>query len=334
MAKKAVISPTYLGNFGDSGVFRLDLASSGLPKIRSITIQDDNIISGGTGAASGFDLDALKIASIFTTSPFEAESVAGLDVFTFSNKKVKLSAGFLQPWEIGDNEDWNQDELFGVNGTNVDFAVATFNEIDALDLTGEGGSISIGEGGQITFTLNQALTTDGLYLYVADAGGGNDGFRVEVSTANKVEKPDGLELEGTADDDVINLTKGANKKLGKGDDLIAGQGGNDAIYSGKGNDKILGGEGDDLLDAGIGKDTASGGVGQDTFVIRGGKGQCKIKDFNASDDFIGLVQDLSFGGLDIDQKGKSVLLKDGKDLLAIILTEKVNQIDASVFVDV
>lgn len=49
----ALLNATYLGDVGDSGVFRIDLSTSGLSVIQSIIIEDDKKISGEPGQHLG-----------------------------------------------------------------------------------------------------------------------------------------------------------------------------------------------------------------------------------------------------------------------------------------
>ena len=255
----ALIDSVNLGNTGASGVFRLNLADSGLSSIRFITLEDDNVISGGTGAASGFDLDLIKISTTLVSDPAQVAALPSLNEFTFADSNVSFQPGFLQPRRSDDPESWNQDHLFGANGTSVNFPFATFSALDSVDGAGV-GSLSIGEGGQISFTLNSAISPTGLYLYVADAGGGNDGFRVKVSS-DVVPPSSGLTLVGTSTNDVIDLTQGVNEAVGRGNDIINGGLGNDTISTGSGNDLLNGGQGNDILTGGPGNDQFAFGAG-------------------------------------------------------------------------
>ena len=261
----ASINSVLLGNSGSSGVFRLNLADSGLSSIRYITVEDDNVISGGTGAASGFDLDLIKVSTTLVTDPNQVAALPSLSDFTFADSNVAFQPGFLRAWNQGDPASWNQTDLFGASGSSVDFPFATLSTLDGIGIAGA-GSLSLGEGGRITFTLNDPTSTAGLYLYVADAGGGNDGFQVKVSS-DAVPPSTGLTLVGTTTSDVIDLTQGANASVGLGDDTIDGGVGNDTISTGAGNDTVSGGVGNDVLSGGAGNDILTGGAGNDQFVF-------------------------------------------------------------------
>jgi len=279
----ALINSVYLGDTGDSGVFRLNLADSGLSSIRSITLEDDNIISGGTGAASGFDLDLIKISPTLVSDPAQVAALPSLSAFTFANSNVLFQPGFLQPWQSSDLAIWNQNQLFGTSGASVNFPFATLAVLDGKNAA-DVGAVSIGEGGRISFTLNNPISPTGLYLYIADVGGGNDSFRIKASS-EVGSLSSGLTLIGTSLDDIIDLAQGVNEPIGRGDDTISGgfgddtisggagndylngDGGNDSLNGGTGNDLCNGSDGDDLLTGGEGNDSLTGGLGNDQFII-------------------------------------------------------------------
>lgn len=278
----AFINSVNLGDIGDSGVFRLNLADSGLAAIRSITLEDDNVISGGTGAASGFDLDLIKISTALVSSPAQVAALPSLSAFTFASPTVQFQPGFLQPWQFGDPAIWNQNQLFATSGASVNFPVATLAVLDGADGSGL-GSLSIGEGGRISFTLNAPISPTGLYLYIADVGGGNDGFRLKVSS-EVGSLSAGLTLIGTSSSDVIDLAQGVNEPIGRGNDTVSGGFGNDTISTGSGDD-ILNGDGDsDTLNGGTGNDICNGLDGDD--LINGGTGNDRLTGGLGSDRFI------------------------------------------------
>ena len=278
----AVINSVNLGETGDVGVFRLNLADSGLPSIRSITLEDDNVISGGTGAVSGFDLDLIKVSTTLVTDPSQVAALPSLSAFTFANSNVLFQPGFLQPWRSSDPDIWNQNQLFGTSGGNVNFPVATLSALDGTNGSAA-GALSIGEGGRISFTLNSAISPTGLFLYVGDVGGGNDGFRVKVSS-EVGSLSSGLTLVGTSLDDVIDLAQGANEPVGRGNDTISGGFGNDTIFAGAGNDILNGDSGNDILNGGTGNDICNGFDGDD--LLNGGEGSDTLTGGLGSDRFI------------------------------------------------
>ena len=253
MPQTAYLTPTYIGDVGSSGVFRLDLSSLGLTTVRSIVIRDDNRISGGTGAASGFDLDFITLSNSLTSTASTAASLVGLSVFNFTSG-VTYQRGYMQAWSSGQDAGWNRSYLYGTTpaGGYVS-SIATLGVRDGTDVS-EAGSISLGEGGYIIISLTQAVSTAGLYLYFGDAGGGNDGTFVVVSDQPTVPLDTGIVLTGTSGNDVIRLGTGTNASLGTGDDTIAGSGGNDTIDAGPGLDRLTGNSGIDILTGGAGND--------------------------------------------------------------------------------
>ncbi|NJK68608.1 MAG: hypothetical protein HC941_20645 [Microcoleus sp. SU_5_3] len=99
-------------------------------------------------------------------------------------------------------------------------------------------------------------------------------------------------------------------------DTVFGDRDNDTVFGGKDDDFVRGGKEDDLLfgDLGddrlfgdIGADTLTGGGGRDLFAIGKGTGGVSIagadviEDFTQSEDFLGLINGLSFGDLNVFQ---------------------------------
>jgi Ca2+-binding RTX toxin-like protein len=151
--------------------------------------------------------------------------------------------------------------------------------------------------------------------------------------------PAGMEVTGTAGDDVIyggtgdeTLTaKGGSDYLygDAGNDLLKGGGGNDLLQGGAGNDVLRGGKGQNLLDGGDGDDLIFGGAG--SAFIMGGAGNDTLRvgsgndviSFNAGDglDTVYGGRDggntLSFGGgirysdLSLSRSGKDLLVSTG-----------------------
>jgi Ca2+-binding RTX toxin-like protein len=290
------LSPVYIGKYGDTGIFRVDLAQSGLSSIQSVTIYDDTIISGGTGAVSGFDLDYVRISGLAVENATDAAFLAGDDVFNFGNNGAVLSPGYLQPWTTVERPAWNSPNLFGSNQNVYDQSMATLDQPDSAE-NGQ-SSISLGEGGAITFLLKSPVTTAGRYLYFGDSGG-NDLASVTVS--GDVAEPviPGIELQGGSGDNTIVLGQGTNQHLGTGNDTVSGSAGRDVIATGAGDDKLYGyggndrlyGEaGNDILYGGTGNDYLHGGTGKDTFVFNTKPNKKmnvdRVADFSVKDDTI------------------------------------------------
>jgi Ca2+-binding RTX toxin-like protein len=255
MANSGLFAPTNIGQVVSTGVYRIDLSTLGLGTIQSITLWDDQIVSGGTGGASGFDLDFIKLSTTFTASASTAASLTGQNVFDFTTG-VSYQPGYFQTWTVGDPLEWNTPYLFGTTGGHIySPGKATLGVRDGLNL-GDSGGLSLGEGGRVTLSFNAPINTAGLYLYIGDAGGGNDDSYVSTSTERLPFLGSGISLTGTQSADTILLGQGLNVHLGAGDDYINGTGGNDTIFAGAGNDNLWGGSGSDALNGGAGWDNA------------------------------------------------------------------------------
>ncbi|WP_339950151.1 hypothetical protein [uncultured Albimonas sp.] len=124
-------------------------------------------------------------------------------------------------------------------------------------------------------------------------------------------------------------TKKADKLVGKGgDDLLKGKGGKDKLLARAGDDDLQGGGGkdllkgqggDDRLDGGKGRDKLIGGGGADVFVLDGKGGPDRVKDFADGLDRIEIRSGASdFEALKLVRKGEDVLIKDGRDKLALL----------------
>lgn len=131
-------------------------------------------------------------------------------------------------------------------------------------------------------------------------------------------------LPGGAGQD--GLISGSN-----GNDRLRGTSLNDTLIGGDGNDRIVGGNGNDLLMGGTGNNTLTGGKGKDIFALEPGVGRSVITDFRDRQDKFGLTNGLTFGQLDIEQRGKNVLIREDKDVLAIVRGGRENQITAADF---
>jgi Ca2+-binding RTX toxin-like protein len=261
------VTPVYMGSYtistGVIGVYRVDLAGSGLASIASIVIEDDGVVSGGRGAASGFDLDFIRVSNQLALDPAGATgsgtASGSLDVFNFTASGVGFRAGYKQPALASDDPAWKSSLMVGqlANGA-IDVVAASFDKADGVNGPGP-GLISLGEGGAVSFTLKTPITpskTGGPYLYFADLGGGNDGSYVVLSDGAPAIAKTNVTLSGTDADDVIQLGIGDNLALGAGNDRLEGGLGNDTLAAAAGDDTLVGGAGNDGLDGGAGRDTA------------------------------------------------------------------------------
>lgn len=146
------------------------------------------------------------------------------------------------PWldEHGDQIVYYEDK--------VKHQVEIAEDLTTINLTGEADYFAItGEATKLTpnLTLIDATGTTGdTRLFVKDVGSATEG----------------LEVRGTANDDIIHGTEAGDKLLGNdGDDELFGNGGDDDLQGGNGVDVLHGGAGADLIDGGDGADWMSGG---------------------------------------------------------------------------
>ncbi|TXN09141.1 calcium-binding protein [Methylobacterium sp. WL103] len=108
-------------------------------------------------------------------------------------------------------------------------------------------------------------------------------------------------VAGTANDDVLVGTDGA--------DTVLGLGGDDNVLSGEGADVVRGGDGNDFVDAGGGRDVVFGGAGADD-ILAGGGDDMVYGDGGADRILAGAGNDLVTAGAGND----AVIGGDGNDL--------------------
>lgn len=284
------------GQAGITGVFRVDLAATGAARIGAITVADDGLVSGGSDGFSGLDLDFVRLSTTAASTAEAAQDVPALADIAADPGRVTLTQGFLRDYQGDFPENLRTGFLFGTNGTDtVDPRTATLDTRDAAN-GGLHGSVSIGEGGAITFELAEPVSTNGVYLYVGERFG-NDLPLISVSAAETgTDEPDGGEVDdGTADNgdpdggDTVGGSGPGGDKVGvsgpdgrgtqlvgtSGDDsLVLGSGANAGL--GGGADSVAGADGDDTIDTAAGDDVVSGGPGAD--VLTGGPGRDVFRD--------------------------------------------------------
>jgi Ca2+-binding RTX toxin-like protein len=279
------LESVFIGRTGEVDIYRVDLAQSGLSSIGSITIADDNVLSGGTGSTSGLDLDFVTLLNAMTVDPAAVMSGIGDPVFDFSGGGVVFQPGFQRPLTTRDPVDWNS-SLQGTSGANIyDSAKATLDIADSNEL-------SLGESGQVTFVLKSPLSTSGRYFYFGDTGSPDRASYVVVSDAGTV-TPTDFTLVGTAGSDSIILGVGLNTHLQFTDTTVFGREGDDTIYGAFGNDKLHGEAGKDWLSGGAGNDWLWGSTGNDKLfgddgrdIINGGHGNDKLLGGKGRDAFV------------------------------------------------
>ena len=147
-----------------TAIFRGDLTSVGFEDLLSITLVDSNSQTGGSnGQYSGFDLDAIKLSNILANTAAEANSALSIDEFDFSPPGTSFNPGSQRPPE--------DPKLSGTDdsGFAVDPTFATLNSFDAIFFGT--GSVTLGDGGSISFNLKNAVSTENLYLYLGEVSG-------------------------------------------------------------------------------------------------------------------------------------------------------------------
>ncbi|WP_201865142.1 calcium-binding protein [Microvirga soli] len=282
------LTPEFVGVSGTVNIYRIDLSQAGLANIQSITLQDDGFRSGATQASSGSDIDFVKLSTRYATAAWEVtkeqfEVSAGLDY----SAGVVLNAGFLTSWHPDDNPIFNASDLFGTTAGFYDPAKATLSKSDAAN-NASTGTLSLGEGGQITFLLNAPMDT-GLngsakqYLYFGEDEI-LDMLRVVVSDQRVAPPFLGITISGDDMPDTILFGQGINAHIGAGNDVVSGLGGNDVIMSAGGADRLYGGWGDDALYGESGNDKLYGDYGNDR--LYGGRGNDVLYGQSGSDVFV------------------------------------------------
>lgn len=250
---------TVLGNSSDneSIIFSLDLSSLKNKVVKSIIIRDDNIISGGNGSVSGFDLDFVGLFNKKISSTADVTDSLSDNKLTFD--RYIANPGFQQlPADS---------RLSGYNSNNtVDLLEVNFDKIDS----GFGGFLSLGESGSIVFNLNQPIVLDdSSYLVLADySPQSKDHAYVTFSDQYVLSGNKSYTLIGGAGNDNIDLS---DSTLYVGNDVIWGCLGDDTIKGGLGFNYIYAYDGNDNIDTGMGFDVIYTGNGNDSvnFVVNG-----------------------------------------------------------------
>lgn len=147
-----------------TAIFRADLTSIGFDDVLSITLIDSNSkIGGSNGQYSGFDLDAIKLSNVFATTAASASNAASINEFDFNPTGTIFNPGSQRAPQ--------DSKLNGTNGTGlaVDPSFATLNVFDAIFFGT--GSVTLGDGGSISFNLKNGVSTENLYLYLGEVSG-------------------------------------------------------------------------------------------------------------------------------------------------------------------
>jgi len=270
------VAPEFMGVFGTINVYRIDLSQTGLTNIQALALQDDGFRSGATRASSGSDIDFIKISQKYETEAWRVvkddfQVSSGIDY----QGGVVFNAGFLTSWNPDDNPRFNAESLFGTSASAYDPVKATLWTSDAAENASK-GTLSLGEGGQLSFLLSAALSTGYLYFGEDEVV---DCLKVVLSDERVAPAFTGITISGDDLPDTILLGRDVNAHVGAGNDIVNGLGGNDVIMSAGGTDRLYGGydddslygeAGNDMLFGEYGNDKLSGGIGSDK--LYGGSG--------------------------------------------------------------
>jgi Ca2+-binding RTX toxin-like protein len=163
------------------------------------------------------------------------------------------------------------DTLVGDGGANRFLGGPGIDDIWANDGDdtlegGPGNDILRGQGGSDTASYAGSHEGVTLRLWAGDGWGGDATGDLLLDIEN---------AEGSAHDDLLSGSGGANH--------LSGLAGRDDIWAGDGDDTLLGGDGDDVLRGQGGNDILTGGAGADLFVFADGDGADVITDFGDGD---------------------------------------------------
>jgi len=314
-------------NVDDSNVF-FDVNGDGWKQRTSWVGADDGLLVYDINGDGKIDQSG-EIS--FTQYKDGAQSdIEGLTAFD-SNGDGIFSAADDKWSSFGIWQDANQ------NGITDEGELRSLNEmgVASIGLTTDGqfqiisgqtvngvGSVDMQDGSELAFA-------DVALSYSSETAIPQQDGTVEVVNSSPF-SPNGEEIHGTADDDLILGKNGNNIVYGyEGDDVIFEDGGNDVIdsgagndlvYAGKDNDLVMAQEGDDVVYAGLGDDLVFAGDGDDAVLAEGGNDVVFGGDGN---DFIsgGFGNDVLSGDDGNDQlygeSGNDALFgRDGNDQLA------------------
>jgi Ca2+-binding RTX toxin-like protein len=281
------------GNFlsGDEGDDTLIVSSN-----NNFGNQGDNILDGGEGN----DMLVGGTGNDYLDGGIGNDTLmggSGNETLTGGSGNDSLRGGNGSDRLQGDN---GNDKLFGDAGNDILYGGAGSDR-----LQGDNGNDKLlGDAGN-----------DVLYGSAGDdivyGGAGSD--RLYGDNGND-------KLFGNADNDIVYGGAGSDRLYGdNGNDKLFGNADNDILYGGagsdrlhgdNGNDILYGGAGDDILYGGPGSDRLYGDAGRDTFVLAKGMGTDTIYDFKDGVDLLRLDGGLSFGQLNIVQRGSSTQISD------------------------
>jgi PKD repeat protein len=162
-----VIIPGVLG--GDparTAVYRVDAAMLGISSLASLAVADLGVDAGTDGSFSGFDLDAVVLATQACADATCVQHLQPTVALDFSRERALLLPGLRRGG--------SRRPLKGTLavGDRVDEEFATLGAFDAnssasLDAW---GFVSLGDKGRLIVNLPTAVPTDNLYIYIGEVG--------------------------------------------------------------------------------------------------------------------------------------------------------------------
>lgn len=155
------------GHPAQTAVYRVDGAKLGITSLGSFVIADLGKQEGNGGKFSGFDLDAVVLATTKCSDATCVKQLQSLVPLNFSHERCLLQSGLLRGG--------SSQPLFGTLaiGDRIDPSIATLGEFDANSTSGSSanGFVSLGDGGRLIINLPTPIPTADLYIYFGEVGG-------------------------------------------------------------------------------------------------------------------------------------------------------------------
>jgi Ca2+-binding RTX toxin-like protein len=248
----------------------------------SNTSINENVIAGSTvGTFSSTDPDT---GNTFTYSLVSGTGSTDNSAFTIVDNQLRINA----------SPDFETKNNYSVRVRTTDQGGLSHEEVFTVNVNDIDEFIYGTPGADILRGTASADQINGL--------GGNDRLYGEAGNDT---------INGDDGDDLVYGGDGNDYLLGgNGSDRLYGDAGNDRLFGDAGNDILYGGAGDDLLYGGAGSDRLYGDAGRDTFVLQAGMGTDTIYDFEDGVDLLRLDGGLTFGQLNIVQRGSSTQISD------------------------
>lgn len=198
-----------------TAVFRAELPLATTSEPYTITLRDvAEQVGGSPGIFSGADIDCVKLSEQLITSAEEFNDASGLDLFDFSPQGTLFTPG------IARRQVNPITQLAGADDGVLDNTEATLDvadgDSDFFNL--QGGYISLGEGGQLRFTLTKPMPQKKLFLYVGELGG-TEQFEIFVSHEPTQRRVPTIVIPGILGSLTTNMVRGLAGKF----DLLRNQ---------------------------------------------------------------------------------------------------------------